>query len=264
MLKENKTKTFGPFSWSKLLHNKLTFKYTTNLTEKENSTINSNNYLVFELFKFRLVITLPPIIKTKKVELRYLNDKEKTVTIYLDKKYGFGVSTYSYQFHYGLTEPSMLINFLYDTSEIKRKVIAGFLPWSLQTQTKHVYLNNIGNIEIDFAHPKNKNIRPSNYPVNFNNTRTFAFKKNEDDEELYANVRMEYREWRFGVGYFKWLHYFNNPSKEKRIIIAYYEDGYYECVFVMKNDETSLYSFKRWCDANHYTFLEELPFREML
>lgn len=254
-------KQFGPISWGITSNKVYLLIYSTSLDDEAKTQVNTSNYLTIQLFKFMLTLTLPPFIKSIPLVLYNKQDVNITKIIYPIKQYGIYIADASYTLSYGVAKFDNDLYYNYIYNNINNQTRSGFLPWMLYKETKHLLLNNIGNVEIDFSHPKNKKVKPSDYPTLLNNTRTFAFKKNKDDESImFANVRMEYREWNRGDGYFKWLRYFNKPIKEQSISIIFYDNGYYEDMLEMRDEETSINTFIRWCLLMGYTFVEEVPF----
>src|SRR5690606_33228759 len=86
-----------------------------------------------------------------------------------------------------------------------------------------------------------------------------------DGEELTATTRIEEREWRFGVGWFKWLSLFRRPKVSRDLEITFsgetgkrkgsWKGGTIGDSIKMLPGELHEPAFRRYCAANGMTFV---------
>jgi hypothetical protein len=92
----------------------------------------------------------------------------------------------------------------------------------------------------------------------------FSF-KDFDGEELTARTTIEEREWRFGVGWFKWLSLFRKPKISRYLEIAFsgetgerkgsWKGGTIGHSTEMRSGELHESAFRRYCAEHDMTFV---------
>lgn len=260
----------GPFTW----HPGDYIRYGVILQSQGEE---SPSYLRLHFWRWTLCITTPNWLCPPHKEKRYPQWDEETVKRLgrdwyweIDQRaYGFQLSKSGdvgnsdfLQLYYGRAGGSMM-----DSSVEQRW--SCFLPW---TQWRHVRRSFYGlEGEHLFDEPQGRwnrlgdaewNERWKAQQAREDAVPTAAFAiKDCDGEELTAATRIEEREWRAGVGYFKWLSFFRKPKISRSLDIRFsgetgpekgsWKGGTIGTSIEMLPGELHEVAFRRYCDQEH-------------
>jgi hypothetical protein len=256
---------FGPFTW----HPGDYVRYGIILQSQGEE---SPSYLRMHFWRWTLCVTTPNWLCRPHKEKRYPNWDEETVKRLgrnwywnIDQRsYGFQLSKSGdvgnsdfLQIYYGRAGGSMM------DSRVEQRWSC-FLPW---TQWRHVRISFFGLEGERFA-----DVLDRDQPTGFSRYEaqraieervpkaTFEF-LDYDDQRLTVTAHIEEREWRRGVGYFKWLSWFY-PKKVSRSLSLSFSDevgpekGSWKGGMVghsvkMLPGELHEDAFRRYCDQEH-------------
>jgi hypothetical protein len=250
---------FGPFTW----HPGDYVRYGIIL---ESAGEESNSCLRLHFWRWTLIVRTPAWMCRPHKEKRYPNWDAETVkrlgrNWYWDidrRSYGFQLSKSGdvgnsdfLQVYYGRAGGSMM-----DSSVEQRW--SCFLPW---TQWRHVRHSLYGlNGEHFWTEPQEKNWDAYWKAKEACPVVRFSF-RDFDETELIATTRIEEREWRFGVGWFKWLSWFRRPKVSRSLDIEFsgetgpekgsWKGGTVGTSIEMKPSENHEGAFRRYCDEDH-------------
>ena len=264
---------FGPFTW----HPGDYVRYGVILQSQGEE---SPSYLRLHFWRWTLCITTPNWLCRPHKEKRYPQWDEETVKRLgrdwyweIDQRaYGFQLSKSGdvgnsdfLQLYYGRAGGSMM-----DSSVEQRW--SCFLPW---TQWRHIRRSFY---DLDGKHFWSE-IEAETKAVNKLGSKVFNERweiirkweercpkadfrfRDHDGEELVATTHIEEREWRSGVGYFKWLSLFRKPKIHRSLCLSFsgetgpekgsWKGGTIGTSIEMLPGENHEAAFRRYCDEEH-------------
>lgn len=222
-------------------------------------------------FGHTLIIALPPIISPWRI--KHIADSWDDATV---KRMGRNWYYEQHEREYGLScSEGFLQVFLgrqtHDSSTEQRR--GYFLPW---TQWQHVRISLYGlSGEHIWTEPQ---VRWGGMSVQENidahrviweaqdkcPTWTFEF-VDFDGERLTAKTKIEEREWHFGTGWFRWLHFFRKAKIRRSLDIAFsgetgkrkgsWKGGTIGHSIEMEPGELHESAFRRYCAEHKMTFV---------
>lgn len=222
-------------------------------------------------WKYYITITLPAIVKPKKVKKVYTyNGEQKEYDKYLEKEYGISLYDNHVSIYYGVQEDS------YYNEGKNRQYYGFFLPWGELRFIRHTIYNPEGEIFWEEYNRHEANIinftkRKRRSKVGAWEIREFVSKpvfifKDFDGEEITADCVVEEREWLHGVKWCKFLSLFKKPLIHRVIDISFHKEigkrkgswkgGTIGHSIEILPDETIEDAFKRYCQKYEMTYVQ--------
>jgi hypothetical protein len=260
---------FGPFTWSSGSRYRHLAVVLKSGRDEDDDIGQSSCQFRISIGGTSLLIAFPEIIKPwkRKVHTQYWSEADKIRMgrdWYWDikpREYGFSYSDGFLQVFYGRAT---------DDSSTEQRWSC-FIPWTQWRHVRHSFYDLSGSHLYDESQDcklgdregwEARQSRENAVP-----TMIFPF-KDYDDEELTATTKIEEREWRFGVGYFKWLSLFRRPKIHRSLDIRFsgetgerkgsWKGGTIGHSIEMPPGELHESAFKRYCAEHKMTIVETL------
>lgn len=248
---------FGPFTWS---YSKDYPHWAFVLRSRGDDDHDSGTCsLRISLRNATLIIALPDIVQPHRTKFYPKSWDAETIKRlgrdwYWDidpRQYGFSLREGHLSVYYGRTGGACM------DSRIQQQW-GCFLPW---TQWRHVRHSLYGlNGEHIWTETKGSKWEAYREAKDACPVAKFTF-MDFDGHELIATTRIEEREWRFGVGWFKWLSLFRHPKIRRSLDIEFsgetgpekgsWKGGTVGTGIDMLPDEDHEAAFRRYCAQQH-------------
>lgn len=246
-------------------HNEFGIVIKTNFCDEE--PLNSNIINIM-FFKWSIYIQIPQILKPLPIQ-EYNNYSKSYYTTYLGREYGIYTFEDVVFLKYGIYND----NWCRDSKYNSRMLILN-MNWKQYTFVRNtIYDKNFSVLwqkhDLDKSLNVNSDIDSWDFIENMSDDNKFKFKFSDfDDEEITAICHIEERVWYKGRKEFSWLKYFTKPLIRLSLAIKYssevghkkgsWKGGVIGTGIDFDINENIADVFKRHCDNNNLTFIEQL------
>lgn len=211
--------------------------YSFNIaTRGEDWDHEKTNMVSIHLFKWFVYFTVPEFIKPKTiwVDLSKADwatpDKNgvKGYWNHIRKEYGFTISEGALHLHYGIQPGS----WCRDDPENSDHTKVVWIPWQNKRHVRRSFYDVVNQSHLKSFYDVDKIPGISMYDKEREfqeSLRHLTATFNDfDGEEIIAKLHIEEREWRHGIGAFKWLSWFVKPTIQRSLMIDFNKETGYE------------------------------------
>lgn len=205
------------------------------------------------------IVTLPPIVRPWKRKVAATGWNAATVER-LGRDWYYDITPREYGVSYGDGFLQLALGIASNDSSTEQRWSC-FLPWTQWRHVRHSFYGLQGEHLYDEVRTnrledwQERRAREDAVPV-----AKFAF-KDFDGADLIATTKIEEREWRFGVGYFKWLSIFRRPKISRSLDLRFSDEvgpekgswkgGTIGHSIDMLPGELHEQAFRRYCEKDH-------------